>query len=66
VTAGGIFSIGIKLVLPVIAAIGLVVSDAPMSDTMQTVVTICLIVGLGVTCSPWCSGPSAAPSGPAD
>ena len=29
VAAGGIFSIGIKLVLPVIAAIGLVVSDAP-------------------------------------
>ena len=28
VAAGGIFSIGIKLVLPVIAAIGLVVSDA--------------------------------------
>jgi putative heme transporter len=49
VAAGGIFSIGIKLGLPVIAAIGLVVSDAPMSDTMQTVVTICLLVGLGVT-----------------
>jgi hypothetical protein len=48
VAAGGIFSIGIKLVLPVIAAIGLVVSDAPMSDTLQTVVTICIIVGLGV------------------
>lgn len=48
VAAGGIFSIGIKLVLPVIAAIGLVVSDAPLSDTMQTVVTICLVVGLGV------------------
>ena len=48
VAAGGIFSIGIKLVLPVIAAIGLVVSDAPMSDTLQTVVTICMIVGLGV------------------
>jgi hypothetical protein len=48
VAAGGIFSIGIKLALPIIAAIGLVVSDAPLSDTMQTVVTICLIVGLGV------------------
>jgi hypothetical protein len=48
VAAGGIFSIGIKLVLPIIAALGLVVSDAPMSDTMQTVVTICLIVGLCV------------------
>lgn len=48
VAAGGIFSIGIKLVLPVIAAIGLIVSDAPLSDTLQTVVTICIIVGLGV------------------
>jgi hypothetical protein len=48
VAAGGIFSIGIKLALPIIAAIGLVVSDAPLSDTMQTVVTICLIVGLVV------------------
>jgi hypothetical protein len=48
VAAGGIFSVGIKLLLPVIAAVGLVVSDAPLSDTMQTVVTICLIVGLGV------------------
>jgi hypothetical protein len=48
VAAGGIFSIGIKLVLPVIAALGLVVSDAPLSDTLQTVVTICMIVGLGV------------------
>ena len=48
VAAGGIFSIGIKLVLPIIAAVGLVVSDAPLSDTLQTVVTICLVVGLGV------------------
>jgi hypothetical protein len=48
VAAGGIFSIGIKLVLPVIAAIGILVSGAPVSDTMQTVVTICLIVGLAV------------------
>jgi len=48
VAAGGIFSIGIKLVLPIIAAVGLVVSDAPLSNTMQTVVTICLVVGLGV------------------
>lgn len=48
VAAGGIFSIGIKLALPIIAAIGLIVSDAPLGDTMQTVVTICLIVGLVV------------------
>jgi len=40
VAAGGIFSVGIKLVLPIIAAIGLIVSDAPLGDTMQTVVTI--------------------------
>lgn len=46
VAAGGIFSIGIKLVLPVIAALGLVVSDAPLSSTLQTVVSICLVVGL--------------------
>ncbi len=48
VAAGGIFSIGIKLLLPIIAAVGLVVTDAPLSDTLQTVVTICMIVGLGV------------------
>ena len=48
VAAGGIFSIGVKLVLPVIAAVGLIVSDAPLSDTLQTVVTICITVGLGV------------------
>ena len=45
VAAGGIFSIGIKLLLPVVAAVGLVVSGAPISGTLQTVVTICLIVG---------------------
>lgn len=49
VTAGGIFSIGIKLVLPVVAAVGLLVSGAPISGTMQTVVVICLVVGIGVT-----------------
>jgi len=46
VAAGGIFSIGIKLVLPVIAAIGLLVSDAPVDGTLRTVVAICLVVGL--------------------
>ena len=45
VAAGGIFSIGIKLLLPVVAAVGLVVSGAPISGTLQTVVTICLVVG---------------------
>jgi hypothetical protein len=48
VAAGGIFSIGVKLILPVIAAIGLVLSDAPIDGTLRTVVVICLIVGLGV------------------
>lgn len=46
VAAGGIFSIGIKLVLPVVAAIGLIVTGAPIDGTMQTVVIVCLIVGL--------------------
>jgi uncharacterized membrane protein YbhN (UPF0104 family) len=48
VAAGGIFSIGIKLLLPVIAAIGLLVSDAPISGTMRTVVVISLLVGVGI------------------
>lgn len=48
VAAGGIFSIGVKLVLPVIAAVGLVVSDAPIEGTLRTVVVISLVVGLGV------------------
>jgi len=56
VAAGGIFSIGIKLVLPVIAALGLVVSDAPLGDTMQTVVAICLVVGLVVVVSAFVLG----------
>lgn len=45
VAAGGIFSIGIKLVLPVIAAVGLVMSDAPIDGTLRTMVLIALIVG---------------------
>jgi hypothetical protein len=49
VAAGGIFSIGVKLVLPVIAAVGLVLSDAPIDGTLRTVVMICLVVGVGVT-----------------
>lgn len=48
VAAGGIFSIGIKLVLPVIAAIGLVLSDSPISGTMRTVVVIALAVGVAI------------------
>ena len=48
VAAGGIFSIGIKLVLPVIAAVGLVVSGAPIEGTLRTLVLISLIVGAGL------------------
>ncbi len=48
VAAGGVFSIGIKLVLPVIAAIGLVISGAPIDGTLRTVVMIALVVGVGL------------------
>jgi hypothetical protein len=46
VAAGGVFSIGIKLVLPVVAAIGLVLSDSPVEGPMVTVVAIALVIGL--------------------
>lgn len=45
VAAGGVFSIGIKLVLPVVAAIGLVLSDSPLEGPMVTVVAIALLIG---------------------
>lgn len=48
VAAGGLFSIGIKLVLPIIAAIGLIISDSPVEGTLRTVVTIALIAGVGI------------------
>jgi hypothetical protein len=48
VAAGGVFSIGIKLVLPLVAAIGLVVSDAPIEGTLRTIVVIAVLVGVGV------------------
>lgn len=48
VAAGGIFSIGIKLVLPVVAAIGLLAFGSAISGAMQTVVIVCLLVGVGV------------------
>jgi putative heme transporter len=48
VAAGSVFSIGIKLVLPVVAAIGLLVSDAPIDGTLRTVVVIAVLVGLGI------------------
>jgi hypothetical protein len=49
VAAGGLFSIGIKLVLPIVAAIGLVVSDSPVEGSLRTIVTIAVIAGLGLT-----------------
>jgi uncharacterized membrane protein YbhN (UPF0104 family) len=48
VAAGGLFSVGIKLVLPIVAAVGLVISDAPIEGTLRTVVVISLIAGLGI------------------
>ena len=48
VAAGGVFSIGIKLVLPVVAAIGLLVSSTPIEGTLRTIVVIAVLVGVGV------------------
>ena len=48
VAAGGVFSIGIKLVLPLVAAIGLVVSNTPIEGTLRTIVVIAVLVGVGV------------------
>ena len=48
VAAGGVFNIGIKLVLPVIAAVGLLVSDAPVDGTLRTIVAVALLIGIGM------------------
>ncbi|MEO1064691.1 MAG: lysylphosphatidylglycerol synthase domain-containing protein [Actinomycetota bacterium] len=48
VAAGGIFNIGIKLVLPVVAAVGLVVSGVPLEGAWRTLVVIAGVVGIGV------------------
>ena len=48
VAAGGVFNIGIKLVLPIIAAVGLLVSDTPVEGTLRTIVAVALLVGLGL------------------
>lgn len=45
VAAGGVFSIGIKLVLPVVAAIGLLLSDSPVEGAMVSVVAAALVIG---------------------
>ncbi len=48
ISAGGIFSIGIKLVLPVVAAIGLLVFGVPLDGTLRTLVTVALVIGVGL------------------
>ncbi len=48
VAAGGVFSIGIKLVLPLIAAGGLLLSDAPVEGGLRTAVIIALVVGVAM------------------
>ncbi len=44
IAAGGLFSIGIKLVLPVVAAAGLVLSGAPIDRTLRTIVAVAVVV----------------------
>jgi uncharacterized membrane protein YbhN (UPF0104 family) len=46
VAAGGVFNIGIKLVLPVVAVVGLLISDAPVEGALRTVAVIAVLVGL--------------------
>jgi putative heme transporter len=48
VAAGGIFTIGIKLVLPVMAAAVLVVSETPIEGTTRLVVIIATVVAVGL------------------
>jgi uncharacterized membrane protein YbhN (UPF0104 family) len=48
VAAGGIFNIGIKLVLPVVAAVGLLIGGVPLEGTWRTLVMIAVLVGVGV------------------
>jgi len=47
VAAGGLFSIGIKLLLPVIAAVGLLVTGAELGGALKTVVIVVLAIGGG-------------------
>lgn len=48
ISAGGIFSIGIKLVLPVVAAIGLLAFGVPLEGTLRTLIAIAIAVGAGL------------------
>lgn len=46
VAASGVLNIGMKLVFPVVAAIGLAVADVPMGDLLSILVTGLTIVGV--------------------
>ena len=46
VAASGVLNIGMKLVFPVVAAIGLAVADVPMGDLLSILVTGLAIVGV--------------------
>jgi putative heme transporter len=48
ISAGGIFSIGVKLVLPVVAAFGLLVSGVPLDGTLRTLVTVAVVISVGL------------------
>ncbi len=48
VTAAGIFNIGIKLLLPVVAAVGLVATGVPLEGAWRTMVAIAIVVGVAV------------------
>lgn len=48
VAAGSVFSIGIKLVLPIVAAVGLLVSGTPIEGTLKTIVVVAVLLAVGV------------------
>lgn len=48
VAAGGLFSIGIKLLLPIVAVLGLLVTGAPIDGTLRTIVVVVVVVGIGL------------------
>ncbi len=48
VAAGGLFSIGIKLLLPIVAGLGLLISDAPLDGPLRTAVYITVVVAIVV------------------
>jgi hypothetical protein len=48
VAAGSIFSIGIKLGLPVVAAIGLLLSNAEVSGSLRTIAVVAILIGIAM------------------